>query len=116
MAIALAPDGEFRSWGDQPLALWTSIETNVAIICSCLPTLRTLVTRLWPTIKRRASTRLGSQFSIGKKGKDSSSPTQDKDIFVTTTHTVCESSREFEMSQSSLPDFPLQGRYLEDQV
>lgn len=106
VAIALAPDGQFKSWGDQPLALWTSIETNVAIMCSCLPTLRPLATSLWLKLKRKRGTQLSLYSFSGKDEENQTERTQDKNIFVTTTHTVQESSSEFERGSMSLPSVP----------
>ena len=105
VAIALAPDGEFKSWGDQPLALWTSIETNVAIICSCLPTLRPLVTGLCLKLRRMTGTQLGLHSLSSKDEEIGTGQGQDKSIFVTTTHTIHESPRKDERSSSSLPNF-----------
>ena len=36
-------------------AIWSSIEANVAIICSCLPPLRALIARVLPTSLRSSS-------------------------------------------------------------
>lgn len=71
LAIIYAPEGRYPNWGEQPLVIWTAIETNVAIICSCLPTLRTLATRLWKKI--HTSKQIRSTFSyLSSKGKRSS--------------------------------------------
>ena len=105
VAIALAPDGEFKSWGDQPLALWTSIETNVAIICSCLPTLRPLITGLWLKLRRKTGTQLSLHSLTSKDEENGTERSHDKNIFVTTTHTIHESPRDHERSRNSLPSF-----------
>lgn len=71
LAIIYAPEGRYPTWGEQPLVIWTAIETNVAIICSCLPTLRTLATRLWKKV--HTSKQIRSTFSyLSSKGKRSS--------------------------------------------
>ena len=47
IAISLAPLMYYPSWAGQPISLWTSIEANLALICSSLPILRPLAVRLW---------------------------------------------------------------------
>ena len=44
--MVYAPLMYYPSWAGQPIALWTSIEANLALICSCLPTLRPFAVRL----------------------------------------------------------------------
>lgn len=41
-----------------PVSLWSTVEINVGIMCTCMPTLRLLLVRLFPT--------LGSGSSYGK--------------------------------------------------
>ena len=60
VAIALAPLMYYPSWAGQPIALWTSIEANLALICCSLPILRPLVVRVW----RKYSPRGRDRFSI----------------------------------------------------
>lgn len=47
IAIGLAPLMYYPSWAGQPIALWTSIEANLALICCSLPILRPLAVRIW---------------------------------------------------------------------
>ena len=44
-------------------AIWSSTELNVAILCSCLPTLKGLISRIWPKL-----------LSTGNTGQRSSQP------------------------------------------
>lgn len=47
---------EFRAdtlnptWDFFSVALWSDIEINVGIMCICMPSLRVLLTRLWPKV------------------------------------------------------------------
>jgi hypothetical protein len=47
------------TYDNPPAATWSSIETNIGIICSCLPCLRPLVTRYLPGVFSNASSRSG---------------------------------------------------------
>ena len=38
------------SWDNPMPAIWSSTELNVAILCSCLPTLKGLISRIWPRL------------------------------------------------------------------
>lgn len=38
------------SWDNPLAAIWSSLEVNVGILCSCLPTLKGLVTRYFPSL------------------------------------------------------------------
>lgn len=51
-----------------PVTLWSSIETNVAIICASLPALHPLLTRLFP---RLASSVMNRSRSRSKSGSQS---------------------------------------------
>lgn len=39
-----------QSYNNGETALWSSLEVNVAIVCSCLPTLRALAMRFFPKV------------------------------------------------------------------
>ena len=88
-AIIYAPPGKFPHWGKQPLVIWTAIETNVAIICSCLPTLRIPATRLLRKIRvgKRLRSNLSSWSSKSKASDcgstDSGEKESDKDTNIT---------------------------------
>ena len=38
------------TWDEAPVAVWSCVELNMAIICACCMTLRPLALRLWPHI------------------------------------------------------------------
>jgi len=38
------------SWNNPLAAIWSSVEVNTGILCSCLPTLKALVSRLFPRV------------------------------------------------------------------
>ncbi|KGQ05202.1 hypothetical protein BBAD15_g9528 [Beauveria bassiana D1-5] len=38
------------TWDELPLALWSTIEINVGLMCACLPTLRLILVRIWPRV------------------------------------------------------------------
>lgn len=38
------------TWDNPMPAIWSSTELNVAILCSCLPTLKGLISRIWPRL------------------------------------------------------------------
>ena len=61
-------------WGNRSLGVWSAIETNVAIVCCCLPPLRPLLGRISPSIvsvqEVMRSWRSGSSSAVsGSKGK-----------------------------------------------
>jgi hypothetical protein len=45
--MAVNPD---QTWHSPLLCIWSAVELNVAIICSCAPTLRCLIQRFWPKL------------------------------------------------------------------
>lgn len=53
------------SWDNPMPAIWSSTELNVAILCSCLPTLKGLISRVFPNL-----------LSTGHTGTRSSRPQQ----------------------------------------
>jgi hypothetical protein len=67
------------TYDNPPAATWSSVETNVGIICSCLPLLRPLVLRWLPdslsSYKRsvKSKEKLYAMMSSGKGGKHASS-------------------------------------------
>lgn len=48
------------TWDNFPVSLWSTVEINVGILCTCMPTLRLLLIRLFP--------RMGAGSSYGKPG------------------------------------------------
>ncbi|KAJ3490256.1 hypothetical protein NLG97_g5820 [Lecanicillium saksenae] len=62
------------TWDEWPVALWSTIEINVGLMCACFPTLRLILVRMWPRVfgstVRSASDRSaashGTSFSARK--------------------------------------------------
>jgi len=52
-----------------PMATWSTVEINVAIICACMPNLRLLLVRLFPKLKVPAQN--ASQNAYTKTGNGS---------------------------------------------
>ena len=81
IAIALAPIMYYPSWAGQPIALWTSIEANLALICCSLPILRPLAVRIWrkyrPKGRRRLSISHLSEKLRSRSADESSSNTSE---------------------------------------
>lgn len=80
--MAVNPD---QTWHSPLLCIWSAVEMNVAILCSCAPTLRCLVQRFWPkfldslassarrsTRDDSAATAVGSTSSLSKTSYDKS--------------------------------------------
>lgn len=38
------------TWDEWPVALWSTIEINVGLLCACLPTVRLILVRIWPRV------------------------------------------------------------------
>lgn len=51
------------SWDQLDLAYWSTVELNVGIICTCLPSIRLILLRLFPRI-------IGSSISRNKSYED----------------------------------------------
>lgn len=75
--LATSPDMTY----DIENVMWTIIEPNVAIICACLPMLRTFVVRLFPSLRSKGSynrnlgpsgygTKSGTNGAISQSGRD----------------------------------------------
>jgi hypothetical protein len=70
------------TYDNPPAATWSSVETNVGIICSCLPLLRPLVLRWLPdslsSCKRsvKSKEKLYAMMSSSKGGKHARSQTE----------------------------------------
>lgn len=43
--MAVNPD---QTWHSPLLCIWSAVEINIAIVCSCAPTLKCLFQRFWP--------------------------------------------------------------------
>src|SRR4051812_5240184 len=42
------------SWDYTPIGYWSTIEVHLGIICACLPTIRALILRIFPSLKERS--------------------------------------------------------------
>ena len=81
--------------------MWTAIEVNIAIICSCLPTLRPLASRIWTKLPLTLTSK--SRLS----GSGISKENQIKDFTQSTDKGSRESTAKcFRVSESSLPALP----------
>jgi hypothetical protein len=38
------------TWDNFPVSLWSTVEINVGIVCTCMPTLRLMLVRLFPAL------------------------------------------------------------------
>lgn len=56
-------------------SIWSAVEINVAIFCSCAPTLKGLVQRVWPQFLASLGSRYASRGSRGNSGREDSGAT-----------------------------------------
>lgn len=61
------------TWDNFPVSLWSTVEINVGIMCTCMPTLRLLLVRLFPALGGSTSRGYGGPsgggyYSGGKSG------------------------------------------------
>ena len=64
-----------QTWHSPMFSIWSAVEVNVAIFCSCAPTLKGLVQRVWPKFLASLGSRYGSRGSRGKSGREDSDAT-----------------------------------------
>ena len=64
------------TWYNPLAAIWSSVEANTAMLCSCLPTLRGLISRLFPKI-----------FSTNRSSSDPKDRPRDDSDSKPSTHT-----------------------------
>lgn len=64
-----------QTWHSAMFSIWSAVEVNVAILCSCAPTLKGLVQRVWPQFLKSLGSRYGSRGSRGKSGREDSDAT-----------------------------------------
>lgn len=62
--MAVNPD---QTWHSPLLCIWSAVEMNVAILCSCAPTLRCLIQRFWPKLLNSLSSSYGSSARRSKR-------------------------------------------------
>lgn len=51
-----------------PLGYWSTIEVHVGIICACLPAIRTILRKLWPSVFGGGSQAYGTGASRSSAG------------------------------------------------
>ncbi|KAH7068725.1 hypothetical protein FB567DRAFT_249000 [Paraphoma chrysanthemicola] len=76
------------TYDNPPAATWSSVETNVGIICSCLPLLRPLLTRILPgafTSQHRSSSNGARQYATIGSTRPRRNPHAD-DLIEMTKH------------------------------
>ncbi|KAK3067215.1 hypothetical protein LTR53_016044 [Teratosphaeriaceae sp. CCFEE 6253] len=71
---AASHSSDDASYNSSFAALWSSTEVNIGILCSCLPTLKTLVSKLFPRLftsyhRSRPSAGLDSRATFGSRKK-----------------------------------------------
>ena len=62
--LVLFAKGNNPTWDQASVVDWSNIEINVGIMCTCLPTVRALLTRAFPKVLE--TTRGSSQSSSGE--------------------------------------------------
>lgn len=62
--MAVNPD---QTWHSPLLCIWSAVEMNVAILCSCAPTLRCLIQRFWPKFLNSLASGYGSSARRSKR-------------------------------------------------
>ena len=66
LALIFAPAQYYPSWAGQPIAVWSAIEANLALICSCLPTLRPFAAKVWRSVKPHSMPKIRISHLSGK--------------------------------------------------
>jgi len=66
-----------QTWHSPMFSIWSAVEINVAIFCSCAPTLKGLVQRVWPRFLASIDSRYGSGRGSGRgsSGREDSGAT-----------------------------------------
>jgi hypothetical protein len=69
-ALKVAVETTDPTWDDEAAATWPTLELNMGIVCSCLPTLRPLMTRIVPrflTVNTAATANHTQRLTVGSK-------------------------------------------------
>lgn len=64
-----------QTWHSPLFSIWSCVEMNVAIFCSCAPTLKGLIQRVWPQFLASIGSRYGSAGGSGREASDASGAT-----------------------------------------
>jgi hypothetical protein len=59
-----------QTWHSPMFSIWSAVEINVAIFCSCAPTIKGLVQRVWPKFLASLGSRYGSRGRSGREDSD----------------------------------------------
>jgi hypothetical protein len=59
-----------QTWHSPMFSIWSAVEMNVAICCSCAPTLKGLLQRVWPQFLASLGSRYGSSGTSGREDSD----------------------------------------------
>ena len=120
-ALIYAPPLYYAPWAGLPIAVWTGVEVNLALTCSCLPPLRPLFTRLWRKMNLHNNSLKNWSFSYlpssiwGKsrssKADDSQKSTSTTAMTTTTTITVTKEGEEVGEAEEIARKSPLQHHY-----
>lgn len=62
--MAVNPD---QTWHSPLLCIWSAVEINIAIVCSCAPTLKCLFQRFWPKFLNSLASGYGSARRSGRE-------------------------------------------------
>jgi hypothetical protein len=49
-ALVTFAESSNATWDNFPVSLWSTVEINVGIMCTCMPTLRLILVRLFPAL------------------------------------------------------------------
>ncbi|KAL2150178.1 hypothetical protein VTH82DRAFT_7854 [Thermothelomyces myriococcoides] len=64
-SLVVFASSENASWDNFPVSLWSTVEINAGIMCTCMPTLRLILVRLFPAL---GGTGPGSSYANAKSG------------------------------------------------
>jgi hypothetical protein len=111
-------DDPNATWAKVDVALWSTVEINVGIICACLPSLRSLIVRIFPGLNVWATEADGSgrhdfieknlgfgttSRSVAEKHPNFPMPTRPGAIALHRTYAVEFGTRESEDEQGLVP-------------
>lgn len=89
------------TWDNLPVAMWSTVEINVGLICACMPSIRILLVRVFPRIlgtTKNTSTneyytqgshnRIGANVSVGRSKDLPAPPIDNKTIIFSQSYDV----------------------------
>lgn len=90
-------------------SIWSAVEINVAIFCSCAPTLKGLVQRVWPQFLASLGSRYGSRGSRGTSGCEDSGATAVNSTTSTSSNEFLRKPKDESQAESQTPQRPSHG-------